>query len=524
MGDACVVQEYGSAEAEGSVRILWVGAAPECAFPAGRYRVDGAENFEGALDAVERAGAAHDPYAACFLPWDHASVAAPDLDDLLRADPDLFLVVETPHAGACPVEFQGWLSPDRCLCLPGPVLPSLRQGLVEHLGARWLAERRGSRHASLLEAEARGSVENGKRSEERLRILYGIIEQLHGSVSVEEALRVTLGEISRFLGATTGSLLLLEGGDRLRVLEAVGPNRERILGLDVPLAKSRIARFALAEKGPILVEDIQDSDRFQETAEVIRFRARSILSIPMFSAGQALGVLNFGGDHKRVAFTEQDRELVVTLGRHVAVALEKARLVDGLSRAAEESIRALAGAIEAKDAYTRGHSDRVTRYSRLVAEALEVKGHDLEVLVRAGILHDVGKIGVPEGVLHKPGKLDAAELQKMQRHPEMGEEIVREILSMNETLPLILYHHERFDGTGYPSGIAGDRIPLGARIMAVADTYDAMTSDRPYRTALSPAVAFEEIARCLGTQFDPEVGRVFLDRAPTWLEAPEPAP
>lgn len=508
---------------ETAPRILWAGSLPAAeAFPPGLYRVEPVVRPDSVLEAVERAVAEGHPHAVCFLDGDREFVSATDPDDLLRASPDLFLVFEGAQ-DLQRLDSRGWASPDRSLLLPGPVDPLIRKGLAEHLGARWLTEARNRSRVSLLEAEARNSLANGRRSEERLKILYGIVENLHGSVSVEEALPVTLGEVSRFLGARTGSLLLLDGNDHLRVVEAVGPNRERILGLSVPLEQSRIARYAIEERSPILVEDIQENERFRESEEAIRFRASSILSIPLFSAGEALGVLNFGGDRRGGPFTEHDRDLVVTLGRHVAVALEKAQLVDGLSRAVQESIRALVGAIEAKDSYTRGHSDRVTQYARLTAEAMGMAGRDLDLIIRATILHDVGKIGVPEAVLNKPGRLDERELGMMQRHPEVGVEIVREILAMTETLPLIRHHHERYDGRGYPDGVAGDAIPVGARIMAVADTFDAMTSDRPYRKALPAQAAFEEIHRCQGEQFDPVVVRAFLSVAPGWTEQGSPA-
>jgi len=215
---------------------------------------------------------------------------------------------------------------------------------------------------------------------------------------------------------------------------------------------------------------------------------------------------------------------VVTLGRQVTVALEKARLLEGLRETAEESIRALAGAIEAKDPYTRGHSDRVTHYSRLIALTMGLDGRQVDVIVRAAILHDVGKIGVPESVLNKPGRLTAEEFRLIQRHPDVGADIVREIRAMGESLDLIRAHHERFDGKGYPRNIAGDSIPLGARIMAVVDTYDAMTSDRPYRQGLPATFAYEEIDRCSGTQFDPEVAKVFLEGAPRWPDLAPSSP
>jgi putative nucleotidyltransferase with HDIG domain len=416
------------------------------------------------------------------------------------------------------------MNPERCLTLARPVRPSVRRSLADHLGCRWHREATERKRVSLLEAETRRHQALGQRHEEGLHVLYGIVERLHEARPLEDSLGVALGEMSRFLGARTGSLLLLEGADRLRVLEAVGPNRERILGLEIPLEESRISRYALEEHEPILVEDMQESDRFRESEDGIRFRARSILSVPLFSQGVPLGVLNFGADARTASFTDQDRELVITLGRQVAVALEQGRLLEGLQEAVGESIRALAGAIEAKDPYTRGHSDRVTHYSRLIAEALGLHRQEVDVIVRAAILHDVGKIGVPGAVLNKPGRLTDEEFGLIRRHPEVGVEIVREIRAMEETLGIIRAHHERFDGKGYPRGIGADDIPLGARILAVVDTFDAMTSDRPYRQGLPAQVAFDEIDRCSATQFDPAVARVFLEGVPQWPDLVSPLP
>ncbi|MHB8763311.1 MAG: HD-GYP domain-containing protein, partial [Deferrisomatales bacterium] len=455
-------------EESADVRVLWAGpeASPQ-EFPAGPYRLSCVRPAHAALEAAEGAQTAGDPFAVGFVTWDQGDFGVRDLDDLMRVDPDLFVVLEGPEATLPGPDGLGpWMNPDRCIVLAAPVRPVVRSSLAQHLAGRWRREGSERRRVSLLEAEARQHRARGQRQDERLHVLYDIVERLHGAPSLEGALGVTLGEVSRFLGATTGSLMLLEGPDVLRVTEAVGPHRDRILGIEVPLAQSRISRVALAEGKPILVKDIQDNDRFHDSEEGIRFRARSVLSVPLFVQGEPLGVLNFGGDARRASFSEQDRSLVVTLGRQVAVAVEKARLLEGWRRTVEESIRALAGAIEAKDPYTRGHSDRVTHYSRLIGQAMGLSSRDLDLVVRAGILHDVGKIGVPELVLNKPGRLSDEEFAQIQRHPAVGVEIVREIGAMQETLPVIRAHHERFDGRGYPDHAAGEQIPLVARILA----------------------------------------------------------
>lgn len=171
----------------------------------------------------------------------------------------------------------------------------------------------------------------------------------------------------------------------------------------------------------------------------------------------------------------------------------------------------LAKAIEKRDRYTGGHTDRVTEYAKLTAKQLDWPEERLAVLELAGHLHDVGKIGVPDAVLNKPGKLTVEEFEMMKAHPEIGEQIIRGIDFLEALIPYVLYHHERYDGKGYPKGLSGEAIPIEGRLLAVSDTFDAMTSSRPYRKRLDPERAIEEIKRCSGTQFDPNIVVVFLE-------------
>jgi putative two-component system response regulator len=174
------------------------------------------------------------------------------------------------------------------------------------------------------------------------------------------------------------------------------------------------------------------------------------------------------------------------------------------------SIDAMINALEAKDFYTRGHAHRVTIYSVATAREMGLSDPEVEDLRRASVLHDLGKIGVREVILNKPGKLTDAEFAEIVRHPEISVSILEPIPFFRPLLPAILHHHEQFDGSGYPGRLSGDRIPLASRIMAVADTFDAMTSTRAYRKALPVAAAIEEIRRCSGVQFDPDIVPYFL--------------
>jgi putative nucleotidyltransferase with HDIG domain len=175
-----------------------------------------------------------------------------------------------------------------------------------------------------------------------------------------------------------------------------------------------------------------------------------------------------------------------------------------------ETVRSLVAAIDAKDSYTKGHQERVAMFSTLLGKALNLPRSELDLLQQAAILHDIGKIGVPEPILRKTTKLTIEEFEIIKQHPAIGAEIITPVEFLKDVVPIILHHHEKYDGTGYPEGICCEQIPLGARIIAVADAVDAMLSDRPYARAKSLSQAKEELIRCSGTQFDPELAEIAL--------------
>jgi putative nucleotidyltransferase with HDIG domain len=180
------------------------------------------------------------------------------------------------------------------------------------------------------------------------------------------------------------------------------------------------------------------------------------------------------------------------------------------------NLTALSAAIEARDPYAKGHSSRVTVFAQAMARALRFDKDRISVLRLGALLHDVGKLVVPSRVLLKRGPLTDEELGLMRRHPAAGARMLRSLGAPETILPLVLHHHERWDGAGYPTGRRGDDIPLEARVLCIADSFDAMTSTRPYRASWSPEEALEELARCAGTQFDPDLVGAF---ASAWAEA-----
>lgn len=195
--------------------------------------------------------------------------------------------------------------------------------------------------------------------------------------------------------------------------------------------------------------------------------------------------------------------LLTTHAHNAALFREKEELLVG-------TIKSLVRTLEARDSYTRGHSDRVAAVARIIAREVGYSNERTERLHLTGLLHDIGKVGVPDQVLNKPGRLNDDEHGAIQQHPEIGYEILRSIPSLKDVLPGVLHHHECLDGTGYPHGLRGDEIPLDARILAVADAFDAMTSDRPYRSGMPVSRAISILTEGAGQQWDPEIVAVFL--------------
>jgi HD-GYP domain-containing protein (c-di-GMP phosphodiesterase class II) len=230
----------------------------------------------------------------------------------------------------------------------------------------------------------------------------------------------------------------------------------------------------------------------------------NLAALPFAVKGQMSGVLLLA--NKRAgAFTDAECQLLMALGQHAGLAIENARLHRQLVEAYTSTVAVLADAIEAKDAYTRGHCEGVSRVSVEVARRLGVTDGALEAIRYAALLHDVGKIGIPDGILLKPGKLMPEEFSIIQKHAAIGRDLINRVPMLAHIGEAILHHHERYDGSGYPDGLDGENIPLASRIIGVVDAFDAMTSPRPYREPVDSAEAFEEMLRCAGTQFDPHI-------------------
>ncbi|MBI5236297.1 MAG: HD domain-containing protein [Deltaproteobacteria bacterium] len=233
------------------------------------------------------------------------------------------------------------------------------------------------------------------------------------------------------------------------------------------------------------------------------------IRLPIVIKGEVSALLSVGAK-RRGAFGPDDFSALETIASQIGVALENARLVSDLSALFLSTIKALSKAIDAKSPWTSGHSERVTSYALLIGARMGLPAKDMKTLETAGLLHDIGKLGTYEGILNKPGPLNPEEYAVMKQHPGKGAEILAPIRQLEEVLAPIRHHHENYDGAGYPDGLKGEAIPFLARILAVADTTDAMAADRPYRKGRGMDVIKAELKRCSGAQFDPTVVDAFL--------------
>ncbi|MBI5207640.1 MAG: GAF domain-containing protein, partial [Candidatus Firestonebacteria bacterium] len=312
------------------------------------------------------------------------------------------------------------------------------------------------------------------------------------------------------LQADTGSIMILnKNKNELEIKIAKGLSKETIR-----LSKIRIGEGIsgwVAKMGePLLINNIEEDPRFH-TVNRSNYNTKSFLSVPLRIKDKIIGVINLSNKKSNENFSQADLEFLMTLANHAAISIENAQLYRNIRKSYFDTISALAMTIEAKDPHTRGHSKRVTEYAVSTAKKINLHPSRIEVIRYAATLHDIGKIGISEKIISKKNTLSSEEFAMIKNHPLIGESIIEPIDFLQSVKPIIRYHHERYDGSGYPDGKTGEEIPIEARILSLADSYDAMTSDRPYRSRLSHQDALMEVIRNSGTQFDPFLKEKFLE-------------
>jgi GAF domain-containing protein len=366
-----------------------------------------------------------------------------------------------------------------------------------------------------LQGVAWWSTKNVSRLYARLAYLFRIGQHLRSSLDLSEVVAQTARDAAILGQGQYGFVCLLEGESQELVLKATYDHEKGSIGYhNRKVDESYLLRTAATGEAV--------SARLPERPFRAVFGIRAsegpaaLASVPMRIRDRVIGVAAAVRHPNVRAFSPAELAPLQELADQAAMAIEQASLfakvrsyASDLETSYDTTLRALMAALDTKDAATEGHSERVSRLTVAVAREMGVPEERMLDIERGALLHDVGKIGVPDSVLRKPNNLNRKEWEAMQKHPLLAGLMVSKVGFLEGAMPILLYHHERYDGSGYPFGLAQDRIPLEARIFAVVDAYDAMTSERPYRKAVPPEEALQEIRANAGIQFDPQVAEAF---------------
>lgn len=351
--------------------------------------------------------------------------------------------------------------------------------------------------------------------EARLRELNDILGQLGASLDPDQVLRMFIQQSQKFLQVEAVSLFMVDevSGESVLQIASQDADEIQIEQLRVPAGQGIIGSVIQSGK-PELVQDAQNDQRHYEQADQTSgFTTRSILAVPLRTRSIDLGQER-GTSSERIIggleainkldgpFKAEDTELLQILAKGAATILVVAQLYKDANKLFLDVIQAIVAAIDAKDPYTKGHSQRVSDFSVEIARELQMSGEEIYQVRLGSLFHDVGKIGIPDRILRKRSKLKPIEIKRMRLHTTIGEHIMSNVHLMHDEIPAMVGHHERLDGSGYPGGLHGEEISQISRIVAVADVFDAMTSDRPYRAGMPVEEVFTYLQKNIGTHFD----------------------
>lgn len=356
-----------------------------------------------------------------------------------------------------------------------------------------------------------------------LKALTEIGAEITSNHDFEEVLRASLHTLLGTLAIPRGAIAESIARPRqLKIIAAKGLSGA--LGLKISINRNEANRLVRLTKPMSVGSDHTGLADFVRRNKEIFITLRASLIVPMVACDELMGLIFLSEKFNRESYSEEDIDIISAMAQHIAIALYNHRLLESYKKKAEENrrlyrdmrhiyqdtIEAFGAAIDLKDGYTSGHTRRVALYAEAIAREMGVTGQELEHITVAGYLHDVGKIIVDRSIINKPGPLDDAELQEMKQHVITGYEILSRIRHpWKEIAYMTRCHHERVDGEGYPDGLIGDDIPLGAKIISLADSFDAMTTDRPYRDHLPLDLTLGEVRRYAGRQFAPDVVEAF---------------
>jgi HD-GYP domain-containing protein (c-di-GMP phosphodiesterase class II) len=355
--------------------------------------------------------------------------------------------------------------------------------------------------------------ERQNRINERQILLNQISQHLHQTLDLDQLIPNIFAEVNKAIKAEAQSIWLVdEEAGIIKCHFATGPESENLKGFAVSLAATSIVGTSVSKKESIILKDAQrDRRRARSADEWTGFVTRSLMTVPLVLKDKSIGAIQAvnkrGG---RLFFNQEDLDLFRAIADSAALAVNNAQLLAELQNSYDLTLDALSAALDLRDRETEGHSRRVVEYTARLAEQIGLDRETIKNIRRGALIHDIGKIGVPDAVLHKPSSLDEEETRIIRRHPEAGYKMLADIPYLREEVRIVLGHQEKWDGSGYPYGLRGEQIPLGARLFMIADTFDALTSDRPYRQGRPYEVARKLIEEESGHQFDPQAVAAFL--------------
>lgn len=410
--------------------------------------------------------------------------------DLAVEDPEgmVLLGATSSDASSMPLELDGVLLGR---VRGGPMARGLATGL--ELFLRQEMEKR---------TIARETLERYKE----LSLLYDIAEKISSNMSPYEVGNMLLEQALHIIKADNASVVLLDEGDTLLELARAGcldgQLRHRAM-MQASGIEADVMRQGKAE----IVNEVESDHRFVANTST---PVSSLMCAPMKVKDRVIGVINVSTEQPHT-YTADELKMLSSLAVQAASVIENARLYDQLHETFLSTVNVLAETIEMRDHYTGGHTRRVRDFSMAIGRTMGLEPEQLDALRLAASLHDIGKIGIDDGILRKPGRLSREEFEQIKRHSEYGGEILQHVKGLRHVAAVVRSHHERYDGRGYPDGLKGEEIPLLARIIAVADAFDAMISHRPYRSALPMDATLAELNNNKGAQFDPHCTVALLE-------------
>jgi len=375
-----------------------------------------------------------------------------------------------------------------------------------------------------LQVAVSGSLQDEKH---QLMALAEVGHVINSSLGLNRVLEEVMDQLIALVQAERGFLMLRDEQGELVVRIARGMRRDDLEKEAFAVSRTIVKRVVVSGEA-VLTTNAQEDPRFEEALSVIALNLRSILCAPLKLKNEIIGVIFVDNRAQAGSFQKEDLEMLSAFADQAAISIDNARLFDRLQAsnkeleaanieletAYEATLNGWVRALDLRDKETEGHTQRVTAMTRQLAMSLGIRGDELVHITRGALLHDIGKMGIPDAILTKPGRLTDEEMAIMRTHPRVAVGMLSAIDFLRPALEIPAYHHEWWDGSGYPDGLRGDAIPLAARIFAVVDAWDALLSDRPYRKAWTRQRVIEHLKQQSGIQFDPLIVKRFLSLDP----------